>query len=319
MSRNPEDRGPVRKTGDAGMSEKPGNAGMKCYIVRDLLPDYEDGLVSQEVTKEIENHLRTCEDCQAYRKALMTSRDADQNNQSISDRKAGDRKSCDREAGNEKAGDRENVDRESGETDAEFLRQMRRKIRLKYVKSVIAGAAIIVAVIICLCFIRVVRPYDRKNMTAETYQLALMENTYGNNQWTDLDQLDFKTTEAVLKGKNRAIDFVRVVRQNGSNTEKIDSIGRTITQDGKKVRIIFYCYWDSIWDDMTAEDGKTAGRWESNASIEDGEELYQTDHETEERKIYYLPKANLSRYEKLSDEEFEQLAEDAVLVWDGNV
>ena len=307
------------KPENAGLSRKPEDVGMKCYIVRDLLPDYEDGLVSQEVSKKIEDHLRTCEDCQSYRKVALTSRavdnkTADKNIQPIPVGKTGDGR-----AGDGKAGDRKTGDGKAGETDAGFLRQMRRKIRMKYVKAVIAAAIIIAVVVICLCRIRVVRPYDGKNMTAETYQFALMKNPYGNSQWTDLDQLDFETTEAVLKGESKTMDFVRVVRQHGSNTEQIDSIGRTVTAKGKKVRIIFYCYWDSLWNDLTAEDGQTAGRWESNASIEDGEELYQTDHETEERKIYYLSKANLSRYEKLSDEEFEQLAEDAVLVWDGNV
>ena len=267
---------------------------MKCYIVRDLLPDYEEGLLSPEVKAEIENHLRTCADCRAYRKTLLTSKTTEDRNKSISDK-------------------------ESGKADMEFLRKMRRQIRGKYIKAVIAAAAIVALVFIFLFQFRIVRPFDKKNMTAENYQLALMKNSNGKNQWTDLDQLDFQTTESVLKGEDKTMDFVQVVRQNGNNTEEIDSIGRTVTMNGKKVRLIYYCYWDSLWNDMTSKDTQSANRWESNASIEDGEELYQSYHEAEERKIYYLPKANLSRYEGLSDENFEKLAKDAVLVWDGNV
>ena len=36
---------------------------MKCYIVRDLLPRYLDGLTGEEATGEIKAHLDTCEDC----------------------------------------------------------------------------------------------------------------------------------------------------------------------------------------------------------------------------------------------------------------
>ncbi|MEL7655264.1 MAG: zf-HC2 domain-containing protein, partial [Bacillota bacterium] len=36
---------------------------MKCEIVKDLLPSYIDGLTSNESNSEIEEHLKTCEEC----------------------------------------------------------------------------------------------------------------------------------------------------------------------------------------------------------------------------------------------------------------
>lgn len=39
---------------------------MKCEIIRDLLPLYIDGLVSEKSKQEIEKHLETCKECQTY-------------------------------------------------------------------------------------------------------------------------------------------------------------------------------------------------------------------------------------------------------------
>jgi predicted anti-sigma-YlaC factor YlaD len=36
---------------------------MKCYIVRDLLPNYADGLTSEETSAELREHLENCAEC----------------------------------------------------------------------------------------------------------------------------------------------------------------------------------------------------------------------------------------------------------------
>jgi predicted anti-sigma-YlaC factor YlaD len=36
---------------------------LKCYIVKDLLPGYVDGLLGEETTVEVEQHLKECDDC----------------------------------------------------------------------------------------------------------------------------------------------------------------------------------------------------------------------------------------------------------------
>lgn len=36
---------------------------LKCYIIKDLLPGYVDGLLREETTGEVEQHLRECSDC----------------------------------------------------------------------------------------------------------------------------------------------------------------------------------------------------------------------------------------------------------------
>ena len=38
---------------------------MKCEIIRDLLPNYLDGLTSQASNEAIEEHLETCAECRS--------------------------------------------------------------------------------------------------------------------------------------------------------------------------------------------------------------------------------------------------------------
>ncbi|MEA4926341.1 MAG: zf-HC2 domain-containing protein [Syntrophomonadaceae bacterium] len=38
---------------------------LKCCIVKDLLPGYVDGLLSEETTAEVEQHLKECNDCRS--------------------------------------------------------------------------------------------------------------------------------------------------------------------------------------------------------------------------------------------------------------
>lgn len=47
---------------------------MKCYVVKDLMPEYEEGLCSQETKKEIQEHLAECEACRNLYEALRESR-----------------------------------------------------------------------------------------------------------------------------------------------------------------------------------------------------------------------------------------------------
>lgn len=307
MSRKPEDTKTAGNPENAGISEipedvetgkNPEDEGLKCYIVRDLLPDYEEGLVGQEVSRKIEDHLWTCLDCQAYRRTLLSQMQAENSAQTHAVPET-ERKQRIKETG--------------------FLRKLKKGKRRKYAFAVLAALAVIAAVSIFLSCFKVVRPYDEKNMTVETYKLAQTVNNYGNTQWTELDQLDAGTTEEVLKGKLDTINFVRLVRRNRTDTEEMDSVGRTISSDGETVRIIYYCYWDSLWNDLTGRGEQPENVCISDGSVSDSMELYEAGHKAIERKIYYLPKANIKSLDRLSDEAFAQMADEAVLVWEGKI
>lgn len=45
---------------------------MNCYIVRDLLPSFVDGLVSEETKKDIGEHLEDCGDCKTLYEQMKT-------------------------------------------------------------------------------------------------------------------------------------------------------------------------------------------------------------------------------------------------------
>lgn len=49
---------------------------MNCYIVRDLLPNYIDNLVSEETRNEVSLHLETCSDCKAIYDQMQAPIDA---------------------------------------------------------------------------------------------------------------------------------------------------------------------------------------------------------------------------------------------------
>lgn len=50
---------------------------MKCEIIKDLLPSYIDGLTSSESNYEIEEHLKTCQDCKGVLNQMKTEIDVE--------------------------------------------------------------------------------------------------------------------------------------------------------------------------------------------------------------------------------------------------
>jgi len=38
---------------------------LKCHIVKDLLPGYVDGLLGEETTAKVQQHLKECDDCRS--------------------------------------------------------------------------------------------------------------------------------------------------------------------------------------------------------------------------------------------------------------
>ena len=43
---------------------------MKCSIVKELLPSYQDGLTSEKTSADIREHLAECSECRAYEKEI---------------------------------------------------------------------------------------------------------------------------------------------------------------------------------------------------------------------------------------------------------
>lgn len=45
---------------------------LSCHVVKDLLPNYIDGLVSHETSKEVREHLSECDDCRALYENMVS-------------------------------------------------------------------------------------------------------------------------------------------------------------------------------------------------------------------------------------------------------
>ena len=51
------------------------NKRLPCYIVSDLLPLYQDDILSEQTKKDIDKHLTECRECQKKMAAMKTQLD----------------------------------------------------------------------------------------------------------------------------------------------------------------------------------------------------------------------------------------------------
>lgn len=261
---------------------------MKCCLVRDLLPNYIDGLTGEEAGEEIRKHLEECGDCRAVYERMS-------------------------------AVIREEVPEEDRNID--FLKDLRTRLRRRYTLFALGGCICLVGLLAGLvCFARHHRipiPYEPACMTTEIYRAAPIVNEYGNAQWLDLDALDFEDSKAVIEGEKETIDLVRLRLSESVGSDDMVSRGRTIWRDGEPVRVIYYCYTRTLWNEWFPRDGVFMDRACGTGEIYEGMELYRAGYEAQKREIYYLPMGDLERLDQLSDEAFDARREDAVLVWKG--
>ena len=261
---------------------------MKCYIVKDLLPNYIDGLTGRETAEDVKKHLEDCEDCRTVYGQMSAAIPP------------------------ETPPEQKNID---------FLKKLRTAARRKYARTAIL-ACILLTVLLAGFTIFAINydipiPYDPDHMSAEIYQAALITNHNGFFHWTDLDQLNFEDKKEVLAGNYKTIDMIRLTCRGIDRTCRIPSESRVIYRNGEKIRVIYYCSTKTLWDILFFKDnGHPGNGWTSGGDIYGGSD-YQETYEPEMREIYYLPMRNMDRLGKLSDEEFDALREKATLVWSG--
>ncbi|MCI8515245.1 MAG: hypothetical protein HFI93_11590 [Lachnospiraceae bacterium] len=261
---------------------------MKCYLVRDLLPNYIDGLTGEESGREIREHLESCEACRAAYEQMSAELP-------------------------EEAAPEDN--------DIDFLGKLKKKFRRKYATLPLTACAALLCLLIGVMFFarryHIPAPYDPACMTAEIYQAAPVVNQYGNVQWVDLDALDFEDVKAVVSGEKETIDLVRLIVSKNIRCDNIRSRGRTIRRGGETVRVVYYCYTRTLWNEWFQDDTGFFDRSTSTAAIYEGMDLYQADHRPQMREIYYLPLGNMEKLDALSDEAFDAQRKNATLVWKG--
>lgn len=263
---------------------------MKCCIVRDLLPGYVDGLNSEETDAEVKKHLERCVDC----RKICAQMSAELPKETLPEKK-----------------------------EVDFLQTLKVRIRQRYTFGAFLICVVLIGVTSFLRSCDLPVAYDPKKMTVELYQRAYTPNDYGLMKWTSVEALDPGTAQAVARGEYEIMDEIRLVLKECVRSDDLTSRGRTIERDGEKVRVVYYCYTRSLWNSLFSpgDNGFV------NSSVSTGA-IYEADffrgesvenYEPRMREIYYLPMGNMNRLSLFSDEEFDALREDAVLVWSGKI
>ena len=260
---------------------------MKCCIVKDLLPGYIDGLNSQETDMEVQKHLAGCAACRAVYEQMSAE--------------------LPRETPPKKK-------------DIDFLKKLKTRIRHRYVFGAFLICAIVTGVVSYLRAYDLPVPYDPERMTIGLFEKAYTPNDYGLMVWSDVENLDAETAKAAAEGTYDTVDELRFVLQECVRSDDMTSRGRTIRRDSETVRVVYYCYTRSLWNSLFhpgmngyIDSSVYRGAIYENTFFRESLEKY----EPMMREIYYLPMGNMNRLAGLTDEEFDALREDAVLVWSG--
>lgn len=250
---------------------------MKCFIMKDLLPNYINGLTSEETNIEIRNHLDGCGHCRAiYEKmseAVLQEVSSEENN-------------------------------------IHFFKKLKAKMLRRNVKTAVLSCIVILggSVIFAKNYYIPVS-FDPAHMTVEVYKAAVLAHEGGYVTLENINSLGAMIPE----GHGNIIDAVKLVYR-GINNIAGDVVKRTVTRDGEEIKVYYYCYRETLWDSLFADPELYRGgeyRPINSNGFDTG------DYEPQMREIYYLPAKNLDRLEKLSDEEYDKLREKSVLIWSG--
>ena len=255
---------------------------MKCNIVQDLLPNYIDGLNSEDTNEEIKKHLDECTNCRKLYEAMSVSVTQQIN---------------------------------SEDKDISFFKKVRKKIQEKN-KIIVILICIIIFLGVCI-FAKnydIPLPFDQNRMSVELFQAAVVQGENGEVKWFDVN------SKLVPEDCKDTIELVRIAYR-GINRLSGNSRGRNIERNGEEVRVVYYCYYKTLWDswfyDADLSEESESGSAYGTTIYGDG--FQNINYKPQMREIYYLPIRNLHEIENLSDEEFDRLKESAYLIWKGVV
>lgn len=257
---------------------------MKCYVIKDLLPNYIDDLNSEETNAVIEEHLKTCNDCRrVYQK--MSNGDT--------------------------------CEVEEQEKGIEFLKKLKKRLRHRTRSIALLTCIILCSFFLFLKYWQVPLPFDSERMGVKIFQVVPITDREGNISWEDVDNLDFSTSQAVIEGEHEVLDLIQIYYQQIFCASQ-RTCARTINRDGEAVRIIYYCYVESLWDHLFFKAGpgdRIYGRTYDSSLY--GNQYQSPDYKPQMREVYYLPVKNIERLTELSDEDFDAQKERATLIWKG--
>lgn len=256
---------------------------MKCNIVHELLPNYIDGLTSKETNGDIEKHISGCENCRAVYENMKFS-----------------------------------VPERNKIKNIDPVKKLKAHIRRKKILFFVLTCVVLLGVTIFVRKYEVPLPFDENRMLLTPVQAVLTTDDYDDSiTLSDLDHADFETSKAVISGNYDTLDLLQFTYR-GINHAGFTSCSRTISRNGEKIRVVFFCYYKTLWDIVLH--GDLAGYSESGSAFGDVyEDGMQKDHTyiPGMKEIYYLPIRNLHKISDFSDEEFDALRDKAELIWKG--
>ncbi len=260
---------------------------MKCYIVRDLLPRYLDGLTGEEASGEIKVHLDTCEGCRTIYEQMAAD-----------------------------------IPKELtfGKKRIDFFKKLKTRLRRQERRTALAACLAVIAMAVFLKYYNIPIPYDQDHVSVSIeHRIAIPDPPY-TTSWQDINLLDFETTKAYLAGEYDDCskrDFVEL-RYSGFNCSNVQKYGRTINRNGETVDVVYFCASRELWDVLFSGSETQAdrrGSWIIHGNLDDNSIYHAyTPRMTE---IYYLPMGSTGRIKRLSDEAFDAEKEKGILVWSG--
>lgn len=259
---------------------------MKCSVVKELLPSYINGLTSDETGADIKKHLAGCESCRAVYEYLLPQHAPD-----LAEK----------------------------EKDAEQAKRTKTGIQKRKQAIILIACIVLAAGILFARRYSIPIPFDANRMFVEKIpSVFTVDKDYGLIYVSNIDGLDFQDSKMVLDGKLDTMDLVWFTYR-GIHNAGFWSKGRTINRNGEPVRVVYYRYTKSLWDLMLPSDMFAYSESASNYGeiYSDSTALEGEPHVSEMREIYYLPMRNLAALDKLSDEEYDALKENASLIWSG--
>jgi len=273
---------------------------MDCFIVKDLLPNFIDGLTSEETNGAINSHIAECAGCRAALEKMSA----------------------------EFAYETEKAAREEKEID--FLKQFKSRIRIKKIVTVIAA---------CFCVIAVISgallyefkyafpmPYNSQCMKIKPTCVAELKTVdeNGNVIGAGIRYFANGTEPDGLQDGETVTNILEIV-QNFINTSYSNAYGREVTRNGEKIWVAYVCCYQTPYmknidkqyaGQINGEPGLStpSGSYYSNL-LDGGDKI--TDRQTIE--IYYLTSLPRSdkKLQNLSDEEFAALGSNGILMWSG--
>lgn len=256
---------------------------MKCHIVKDLLPNYVDGLNSDETNNDIKEHLAGCDDCRAIYDNMTAEVEPV-------------------------------VQPEDNGID--FLRKLKRAILRKNVIAAITSCVLIIA---CMggLFAVLFRyetevQYDAERTKVEIARTGILEmineDGWTGERWRVLGEDEPEEGEI-------ARDELTIATYNIPYYQKYVQ-GRNITRDGKQIRVVYYCYTQTPFIRLLYRNSLFDYNSTGNYF---GYDLQGNDFEPKMIEVYYLPDLyKLERsIEGFTDEKYDAERERGTLVWSG--